>query len=472
MPVKQLVFEITLRSFYMGPFKNRLSFLNLLRFQWSLTLVGLCIFTFAIITFRFPVAQLGIALAGLGLILDRKRLKAPFLLWLYAAFLLWAFAASFTSRYQDIALDQLLEHLKLIVIMFVVINSLRTKDQLRFYLLFFLGCFVLFPLRGAFVNYVGGYNVFGRALWNYIYANPNDLAALAIIALGVALAIVFPEHRRSVVWFGATVSALLLLLLILLTQSRGAFIGLAVGMSTATIRLLLRRPSLTVPTLLVALLLSFMTPNSVWDRLSGIGQLTSVSNIDEADHEGSAAQRFEIQKVAWQIFIDHPIFGVGMGAYKEVNARYAPFLGRKDTHNTYLNLAAEVGLPGLLLWCALFGSVMRHAYRSRQGADLSEPLFSVIRHAYRTRSAKDAGSFFKALMYYATLRRRNSDRVALATQQSWIERGLASYLVAGLFGTFSALTFPYLMLAVLWCSASILSRAPLPAANRAIKGMK
>jgi O-antigen ligase len=443
------------------------SYLNLPRLQWSLTLAGLCIFTFAIVTFRFPVAQLGIAVAALGLVLDRKPVQVSYLLWLYAGFLLWALAASFASRYQDIALNQLLEHLKLLVIMFVIINALRTKDQLRFYLLFFLGCFVLFPLRGTFV---GRDTIQGRAVWNYIYANPNDLAALAIIAIGVALAIAFSEPRRTAIWLGASVSAALLLLLILLTQSRGAFIGLVVGMSTAILRLALKRPRLLVPAAIVALLIGFMTPDRVWDRLSGIGALTSVETIDEADWEGSAAQRFEIQKVAWQIFIDHPIFGVGLGAYKEVNAKYAPNLGKKDTHNTYLNLAAEVGFPGLLLWCALFGSVMRHAYRSRQGADLSVPLFSAIRLAYRTRKTRDAGSFFKAIAYYATLSRRNSDRVAVATQQSWIERGLASYLVAGVFGTFSALTFPYLMLAVIWCSASMLTRAAPLAANRSIAG--
>jgi len=66
-----------------------LSHLNLPRFQWSLTLVGLFIFTFAIITFRFPVAQLGIAVAALDLILDRKRVQVSFPVWLYAAFLLW-----------------------------------------------------------------------------------------------------------------------------------------------------------------------------------------------------------------------------------------------------------------------------------------------------------------------------------------------------------------------------------------------
>ena len=446
-----------------------LSHLNLPRFQWSLSLVGLCIFTFAIISFRFPVAQLGIAVAALGLILGRERVQVPFPLWLYAAFLLWALAGSFASRYQDVALDKLVEHLKLLVIMFVIINALRSKDQLRFYLLFFLACFVLFPVRGTLV---GRDTIQGRAVWNYIYANPNDLAALAIIALGIAFAIAFSEPRRTVVWFGATISSVLLLLVILLTQSRGAFIGLAVGMSTAILRLVLKRPRLFVPAILVALLIGFMTPDSVWNRLSGIGKLTSTSTIDEADHEGSAAQRFEIQKVAWQIFIENPIFGIGLGSYKEANQRNAPHLGRKDTHNTYLNLAAEVGLPALLLWCALFGSVILHSYRIRKEAGFSRSLASSIRAALSAPGRKDSRSFFYALKLCTKLNQANSERTLLAEQQSWIERGLASYLVAGLFGTFSALTFPYLMLAVLWCSASILSRATPPAANHAITGKK
>jgi len=65
----------------------------------------------------------------------------------------------------------------------------------------------------------------------------------------------------------------------------------------------------------------------------------------------------------------------------------------------------------------LFGSVLRYAYRSRQ---LAPP-------------------------------------AALATQQGWIERALLGYLVAGLFGTFAALSFPYLILSVLWCSATLLA---------------
>ena len=258
----------------------------------------------------------------------------------------------------------------------------------------------------------------GRAVWNYIYNNPNDLAALCLLALGIALGFMFARPSRALVRLGAGISAVLLVVVILLTQSRGAFIGLVAGMGPALIGLGLKRPRrLLLSAGILALVIGLAIPASVWERLAGIEKLTSVATIAQADPEGSAEQRFAIQKVAWQIFVDNPVFGVGLGAYPEANAAYAPNLGRKDTHDTYLNVAAEVGLPGLVLWCALFGSVLRYAYRSRQ---LAPP-------------------------------------GALAAQQGWIERALLGYLVAGLFGTFAALSFPYLILSVLWCSATLLA---------------
>jgi O-antigen ligase len=169
-----------------------------------------------------------------------------------------------------------------------------------------------------------------------------------------------------------------------------------------------------------ALVISLSIPATVWERLSGITMLTSTSTIAMADPEGSAEQRFAIMKTAWQIFLDHPLFGIGLGAYPNANAAYAPQLGRRDTHNTYLNLAAELGLPGLLLWCALVWSVLGHAYRSRKRAGAGD----------------------------------------LAIQQAWLERGLWAYLVAGFFGTYAKLSFPYMILGVLWCSANLLASSP------------
>ena len=167
----------------------------------------------------------------------------------------------------------------------------------------------------------------------------------------------------------------------------------------------------------VELVVAVSVPNSVWDRLSGIRKLTSISTLHEADWEGSAAARFEIQQVGWKIFVDHKVFGVGLGAYKSANASYAPHLGTKDTHNTYLNLAAELGLPGLMIWCALICSVMLYAHRRQKRADNNE----------------------------------------LADQQRWIWWSFISFLVSGIFATYSHLTFPIIMLSVLWCSGDILA---------------
>lgn len=389
-------------------------------FSPSLALFGLCVFTFAVVTFYLKIGQLGIGIAVVGLLLQSGKLRMSSPVWLFGAFVLWAAIASFASIHTDTAQDHVLELTKLVVILLVVVNALRSQGQIRFYLFFFLACFILFPVRGALMNYVTGYHPFGRALWNYIYNNPNDLASLCLIALGVAISIASSATGSRIVRLASGGGAILLLITILLTQSRGVFLGMAISMGPALVRQCVQRPKLIVLALLVGVSVAATVPNSVWERLAGIEKLTSSSTIAEADPEGSAAERLKIQKVAWEIFIDNPVFGTGLGTYPLANDRYAPALGRKDTHNTYLNLLAEVGLPGFLLWILCFGTTLRYAYRQRQRA---VPGVHV-------------------------------------TQQAWLERAMVGYLIAGLFGTYGLLTFPYLMLGVLWCSATLLSMPP------------
>jgi O-antigen ligase len=240
----------------------------------------------------------------------------------------------------------------------------------------------------------------------------------------MALGLAFATPSRALVRLGAGISTILLIIVMLLTQSRGAFIGLMAGVGPALIVLALKRPvRLLLYAGILALVVNFAVPATVWDRLSGIGKLTSESTIAEADPEGSAEERFEILKIAWRVFVDNPVFGVGLGVYPRENARYDPIMGARDTHNTYLNLAAELGLPGLILWCALVWSVLRYAYRRRKLAAPGE----------------------------------------LTTQQAWLERAFWGYLAAALVGTYVSLSFPYLILAILWCSATVLApRAQTP----------
>src|SRR4051794_1208631 len=90
---------------------------------WSLTLIGLCMFTFAIVTYRFPVAELGVAIAAVGLVLQGN-VRLPFPVWLYAAFIAWGFISMLGSAYAATSADVLVEHLKLLAIMVIAVNAL------------------------------------------------------------------------------------------------------------------------------------------------------------------------------------------------------------------------------------------------------------------------------------------------------------------------------------------------------------
>ena len=393
---------------------------------------GLAIFTFFFVTARLPelFTEFGIYLALLGLVARPQGLGFPTPLRWALAFLLWAVVTALFSIAPELAWPALIERLKALVIFFVVVNVLRTPQQLRLYILLILVAFVIYPARGTLIGYVTGNTVVGRAVWNKMYANSNDLAAIALLMLGLALAVATVKTQDARIRRGAAVLVPVILLIILLTQSRGVFLGLLVGFVPALIVQLRKRPSRMVPVLVVLAVIAILVPAASWNRLD------SISNLSETIRGGghkegrapaqedkfaqfasaSARQRFEILKTGLHLAASHPIVGVGIGCYREANARFAPELGERDAHNTYVSLAAETGLPGLLLWLGLVGSVLIQLRRRR--------------------------ARFEA-----------DDRTI---QALWIERAVIGYLVAGFFGSYAGLTIFYLFLGILWSASNVL----------------
>jgi O-antigen ligase len=331
---------------------------------------GLTIFTFFFITARFPplFTETGIYLALLGLVLRPQSLGFPTPLRWALAFLLWGFMTTLFAIAPEQAWPVLIELLKALVIFFVVVNVLRTPQQLRFYILLILVAFLIYPGRGTLQNWATGYTLWGRAVWNGPYANSNDLAAITLLMLGLALAIATVKTQNVLVRRAAAALVPVTLVIILLAQSRGVFIGLLVGFGPPLLARLMKRPSRAAPMLVLLAVIAALVPAASWHRLGSITNLTET--VGEPDKEGrarareskpdewasgSARQRFEILKTGLNIAASHPVLGVGIGCYREANARYAPQLGERDAHNTYVRVAAEMGLPGLLLWLGLVG---------------------------------------------------------------------------------------------------------------------
>jgi O-antigen ligase len=331
---------------------------------FALPFVGLAIFTFFLVTSRWAgFTEVGIVIALLGLIIRPQNLVFPAPAGWALAFLLWALVTSFFALSPETARAELLERLKSLIIFFVVINVLRTPRQLRFYILLVLVAFMIYPARGALQNYVTGNTTFGRVIWNKIYSNPNDLGAMTLLTTGLALAIATVTTERRRVRWAVGLCVPVMIAIMLLTQSRGVFIGLIVGFAPVLLAQIRKRPSFALPLIIAVVVTGVLVPATVWHRLGGITKLTSTATVAEADPEGSAEQRLLIDETAWRIFRDHPLIGVGIGCYQQANDRYAPELGKRDAHNTYMSLAAELGLPGLLLWLGLVGSVLLHVKR-------------------------------------------------------------------------------------------------------------
>ncbi len=398
----------------------------------ALSWYGLAIFTFFFVTARLPplFTELGIYLALLGLLVRPQGLVFPPPLRWAVVFLLWTLMSALFAVDTDTAWPALIEWLKALVIFFVVVNVLRTPQRLRFYVLLILVAFAIYPARGTLINYVTGNRLFGRAIWNQMYANPNDLGALTLLMLGLALAIATVKTQDVRVRRAAAAFVPVLLLIILLTQSRGVFLGLLVGFGPPLLARLRKRRSGTKPVLAVLAVIAVLVPATSWHRLESITNLTET--IDEAHKspsskpgdtplylkvaKDSARDRFEILKTGLHIAASHPVLGVGIGGYREANERYAPLLGAHDAHNTYVSLAAEIGFPGLLLWLGLVGSVLAQVRRRRAHLEADDRTIHVL----------------------------------------WIERAVIGFLVAGFFASYAGLTVFYLFLGTLWAASNVL----------------
>jgi len=411
----------------------------------TLAWYGLTIFTFFFVTARLPnlFTEVGIYLALLGLLFRPQDVSFPPPLRWAVMFLLWALVTVFFSIEPEVAIDAYVERLKALVIFFVVVNTLRTPQQLRFYILLILVAFAIYPARGTLQNYIRGETVFGRAIWNKMYSNPNDLGAMTLLMLGSALAIAMVKEQNARVRHAATALVGVTLLIILLTQSRGVFLGLLVGFGPALVSRLRKRSSGTAAAaLIIVAAIAVVVPQASWHRLAGITNLTSSETMAQAREEknaydqmaaSSAAERRLILENGLRIVAGHPVLGVGIGCFREGMVRQEPRLGKRDAHNTYLSVAAEMGLPGLLLWLGLVGSVLTQVRRRR-----------------------------------ARLEADNRTIDAL-----WIQRAVIGFLVASIFASYSGITMFYLFLGILWAACNVLGRdasEPVaPPARRALR---
>lgn len=256
--------------------------------------------------------------------------------------------------------------IRCIVVFIVMVNVVRTKGRLKA-LLFLALATGLWLSVGVINDYrlglttVEGYRVAGRG--SGIFGNPNDLALFLVTIVPVVVALACnSRHPVHKLFFGST--AMVMIVAIALTYSRGGFLGLLVALGFFAWRVSPRRRIgiIIAGCLGVGIFLALVPGYGI--RLISIF-LPSLDPVGSAD-----ARRAELFRSIYVAF-RHPIFGVGMGNYAAEMSHHG-----QVTHNAYTHVAAEMGMAALICYTMFIvtplkklGQIARETFGTRANSD-------------------------------------------------------------------------------------------------------
>ena len=221
---------------------------------------------------------------------------------------------------------------------FVLVTVRTEADLRRVMATIVIAMTIVFPYA---YRQMGRYDArFGVGLYE-----PNYLAANLVLVIPIALAVASyqPTRIRQLAWAGC---GLVLLIALLLTSSRGGFVGLLV----AGIVYAYRRLGVRGAILAVFLLILAVAPTDLGQRALATLDRSSVGppGVEESNRAHTA--------LFWggiRMMFDSPIFGVGPQRFADYSQAYSGLDVPYVAHNTYLELGAEVGLPVLFIFLLL-----------------------------------------------------------------------------------------------------------------------
>jgi O-antigen ligase len=306
------------------------------------------------------------------LLLSRRKVPLllvdhPFVASALIVFPVWAFSSSLWAQDAGVAVSSSLRYGQNVLLVFIAYSALRRPRDFRWLVwAFIVGALISLILAfaagpTASSTGSGSYRLSGR----FGAGDPNYFAALLLPAIVFAALLLVVERDRAtrVALVGL---AFLFTIGLLQTESRGGIVALAAtGVASLFLAGRIRGRAL-VATVLVAIV-----GVTYFGLVASPASRARVTRVSAQDSSG----RNDLWRIGLAMAGDHPVLGVGSGNFTLVSPRYAerPFDivninyvvdTPKVTHNTYLNVLDELGIPGL----AIFAAIIASAFTTASGA--------------------------------------------------------------------------------------------------------
>ncbi len=202
-----------------------------------------------------------------------------------------------------------------------------------------------------------------------IFSGPNTFGTVIIMYSGIIIGFLFQKEKpyRYLTFPFLFVSTGAMLA----TKSRGAWLGF-IGM---LISFMVFNKKLTAIFLIILLLTGvfIFTNPTLNERFLSIFSLEDRSNL----------ARIHIWEATLEMIKDNPVFGVGAGVYPLVYSKYVPPHSIKTqtcfSHNLFLQVAAEFGIVGFVIFMLALCHVLYMAYSlAKTGNTFYQGLFAML----------------------------------------------------------------------------------------------
>jgi putative inorganic carbon (HCO3(-)) transporter len=216
------------------------------------------------------------------------------------------------------------------------------------------------------------------------FNHPNPLADYLVLILSIPLCLVLMGRQRipERVWWIALGVLLTGVVVLARTFSRGGWVSLTFGFTICVLfywrARILSAKNIGIGAIMVSITL-------VLAVVIYPGLLLRITGSDSRSTES----RGLLTQQAAAIIRDHPLVGVGFASYNraayeynppgfsQISKQYRQALHRLVVHNHYLLLAAETGIPSVLLFFGIFFSMVVRAFRRVTWADPARAAITV-----------------------------------------------------------------------------------------------
>jgi O-antigen ligase len=326
--------------------------------------------------------------------LARREINIPFvpLLWPLTIFVGWATISLLWAPSYEYAVPEVIKWIEIILVMLMVVDA-RDRWSASWVIAGVLASGVFQASLGIWQYGLRGigpetFRISGHLYRAYgTFEQPNPYAGYIGLIWPIAAGLLIGQISNLKSQIRSATCALLLAICVLLlvaalvfSWSRGAWMG-ALAAVVVMAAALPRRVWLGVGgvALAIAMLLSANTigllPNAIRSRLTDFTQQVQVFDVRGVginDANYAVLERLAHWQAAGEMIRYHPWTGVGFSNYEPTYAHYALMnwpISLGHAHNYYLNVTAELGIPGLLAYLLMWGAILWQTVRAlRRGS--------------------------------------------------------------------------------------------------------